>query len=124
MKAAAGGLETGSILNEVNVKTKPRIRSDSTAARGILHRRGVGRVRHLDIKDLWVQEKVQDGAMSIDKVATTANRGAIGTKPMDGSKLSYLISITSLERATDWRTGGLVMALMMHGAEGAGPHEV
>lgn len=124
VKAAAGGLETVSILNEVNVKTKLRMRSDSAAARGILHRRGVGRLRHLDIKDLWVQEKVQNGNMTVDKVDTNENRGDIGTKALDGSKLTYLLSLTSLKRRTDWRAGGLVAALMLQGADGAAPHEV
>ena len=31
---------------------------DSTASRGILHREGKGRIKHLHVRQLWLQEKV------------------------------------------------------------------
>lgn len=120
MKEASGGLETKSIMIEVGVPVKLRVLTDSVAARGMSHRRGVGRVRHLDIKDLWVQAKVQAGELIVDKIDTTQNRGDIGTKALDGIKLTYLMSLTSLRRVADWRTGGLIMALLLEQADGAG----
>ena len=35
------------------------ILTDSSAARGILARQGVGKVRHLEVKTLWVQDLVK-----------------------------------------------------------------
>ena len=45
-----------------------RMFTDSSAARGIIQREGAGRVKHLDIKTLWMQERETAGDLSIHKV--------------------------------------------------------
>ena len=61
--------------------------SDATAANGIARRRGMGRIRHLDATDLWIQEKFTSKAATIDKVLGTKNPADILTKHVDGSAL-------------------------------------
>ena len=39
----------------------------------MVRRRGLGRVRHLDVEDLWVQEKLRNNEIQIEKVAGTEN---------------------------------------------------
>ena len=56
--------------------------SDSTAARSILSRQGVGKVRHLQVKLLWVQRLVNNGALLVSKVRGDENVADIGTKPL------------------------------------------
>ena len=34
----------------------------SAAARGIINRRGLGKVRHLSCRSLWLQERMADGS--------------------------------------------------------------
>ena len=41
--------------------------SDAVAAIGIARRRGVGKIRHLDTTDLWVQAKIRSGALNLHK---------------------------------------------------------
>ncbi len=38
-----------------------RIYVDSSAAIGIVHRRGNGKMRHVKVGTLWIQEKVEEG---------------------------------------------------------------
>ena len=40
---------------------------------GICRRRGLGRVRHLHVADLWVQDKIRCGAFSLTKIAGADN---------------------------------------------------
>ena len=40
-------------------RTELVVHTDSTAARGIAKRTGVGRVRHLEVADLWVQDRLR-----------------------------------------------------------------
>ena len=61
--------------------------SDATAAKGIARRRGMGRIRHLDVIDLWVQEKFTTGAATIDKVLGSENPADILTKHVDRQAL-------------------------------------
>ena len=46
---------------------------DSSAAMGVVERRGVGKIRHLDVGKLWIQEMRENGGVEIKKVKGTAN---------------------------------------------------
>jgi hypothetical protein len=59
--------------------------SDSSAARSILARMGVGKVRHLQVKLLWVQRLVNSGQVLVSKVLGSDNVADIGTKPLSAS---------------------------------------
>ena len=47
--------------------------TDSSAAKGIASRRGLGKVRHVEVNQLWVQEKVADGSIGLSKVGGDIN---------------------------------------------------
>ena len=57
-----------------------KLATDSAAARSFVNRRGLGRMRHLDIRDMWLQKEVLDGAVVVDKVSGTANPADLMTK--------------------------------------------
>ena len=44
------------------------VNSDASAAIGIASRRGLGRIRHIDVDELWVQDKVSKGIITLHKV--------------------------------------------------------
>ena len=46
---------------------------DSAAARGVVIRRGVGKVRHLSCRSLWLQERMADGSMIVSPVSGLRN---------------------------------------------------
>ena len=50
-----------------------RLLTDSSAARGIVQRQGAGKVKHLDIKSLWVQERETMGDFEVVKVPRLEN---------------------------------------------------
>eukprot|EP00959_Pyramimonas_sp_CCMP1952_P288595 6035130-Pyramimonas_sp.AAC.1 len=58
----------------------------STAAIGICSRLGVGRIRHLDAKYLWLQEKVAEGWVRTAKVPTTENVADLMTKVLEPAR--------------------------------------
>ena len=43
------------------------VKSDATAAIGMVHRLGLGRVRHLAVGDLWTQHHVRSGKFASPK---------------------------------------------------------
>ena len=63
---------------------------DRTACIGIGNRQGVGKVRHLDTRRLWLEERVQCGQAWIEKCSTEENIADIGTKPLNGNRLQVL----------------------------------
>ena len=58
----------------------PRVGSDASAARGMAARHGLGKVKHLELKHLWVQEAVRAKRIVVVKEHTTANLADLTTK--------------------------------------------
>ena len=44
------------------------IRTDASAARGVVERAGAGKVKHLSVKQLWMQSKIATGELQAFKV--------------------------------------------------------
>ena len=61
------------------------VQTDSNAAKGIANRKGVGRVKHLDLRDLWVQDLTSKGLLQVEKVPTSSNWADLGTKVASAS---------------------------------------
>ncbi len=64
-------------------------RSDSSAARALAGRLGIGRGRHIEANLLWLQQKVAEEALTITPLPT-ANPADIGTKYMSKVRLNGL----------------------------------
>ena len=55
-------------MEDMDVDMKLRIRTDSSAALGVSRRRGLGKMRHIELSQLWLQAKVGSGEMEVMKV--------------------------------------------------------
>ena len=64
---------------------------DSSAARGILSRRGVGRLRHLNCRVLWLQNLVGEKLLVVKAVLGAINPSDIATKRLSISRLESLL---------------------------------
>ena len=53
------GLGMQSIKKYLGFDISVRIHSDACAAIGVARRRGLGKIRHLDVEDLWVLQKIR-----------------------------------------------------------------
>ena len=59
------GLGIANVMNEMGDNISIQCWCDSSAARGIQLRAGAGRIRHLELKQLWVQDLVAKGKVSV-----------------------------------------------------------
>ena len=80
VKAAAEGVGLQSILSDYDVCDHVAIKSDPTAAIGMVQRLGLGKVRHLAVGDLWVQHPVRSGEIRVSKVSGLENPSDAQTK--------------------------------------------
>ena len=62
-----------------------RICSDATAAIGICKRLGLGRVRHLAVADLWIQDRLRTHDFELLKLPGRQNPADLLTKYLDRS---------------------------------------
>ena len=70
--------------------------TDSSSARQLASRQGVGKVRHLSGKVLWVQQMVNDKLVILRQLPTAVNLADIGTKSLAKQRLSYLMNESGL----------------------------
>ena len=83
-----------------------RVGTDSSAAAGITERLGSGRVRHLEVKDLWIQEKVRSHELKISRVKPEYHRADLLTKFSGPRTTSQTAQAVSNECARDKARGG------------------
>ena len=96
VKGAGHGLGMRSMIGELGVSVDLRIKSDASAAIGITNRRGHGKVRHLEVSTLWIQERVSKGDFKIDKVRSEDNKADALTKHVDSIRMiNHIVAVSS-----------------------------
>ena len=84
---------------------------DSSAAIAVSHRQGCGKLRHIHIGQLWIQEKVRDKDLQIRKVPGTENPADLFTKHLGEAKRENCIGHLSLEQREGRADHGLRLQL-------------
>jgi hypothetical protein len=80
-RAAAEGLGVQAFLNDLGWDASVRVWVDSSAAKSISSRVGLGKIRHLEVKFLWIQDMVKNKRIQIRKIRGDANPADNLTKP-------------------------------------------
>ena len=80
VRGAAEAMGTQSILKDMGVSLTIRLKEDSFAAKGIAERTGLGKLRHVEVNQLWVQEKVKNKVIELTKVKGIDNLADALTK--------------------------------------------
>ena len=52
----------------MGIKYDVVVYTDSSAAKGISSRRGLGKVRHIELNQLWLQDQVARGRVTVRKI--------------------------------------------------------
>ena len=73
------------------------MRSDAVAAIGIVKREGLGRIRHLAVGDLWVQQRSKKGEVKFIKLDGKANTSDMLTKPVERDIIDKHMKTLGLE---------------------------
>ena len=70
--------------------------TDSSRAREILQRQGVGRLRHLSCRVLWLQALIANGTIRLCSVSGHVSLADIGTKRLSAARLRSLMAVLGL----------------------------
>ena len=82
-RGAAQAMGLRSLANDLGIKLDLEIHSDATSAIGICRRRGLGKIRHLAVSDLWVQDAVARKEFVLKKVLGKVNPADMLTKHVE-----------------------------------------
>ena len=67
--------------------------TDSSAGKSIASRQGIGKVRHLDTKFLWLQQAVYTKRLVMKKIKGTENPGDILTKYLSANEMQRVVEM-------------------------------
>ncbi len=81
VKAAPEGLGLVALMGDLGWPARPKVWVDSSAAKSMASRVGLGRVRHMEVKLLRLQEAVRKKRLEVGKVRGDLNPADWLTKP-------------------------------------------
>ena len=70
-----------------------RYNLDNSAAKAFFFRSGVGRIRHISVRILWLQRDVKLGLVAPSTVSTRDNTADLGTKRLNRDRMRYLMNL-------------------------------
>ena len=88
----AHGIHTKNIFSDLNVEVTVRLETDSTSASGICRRRGVGRLRHVHKKELWLQDQVAAKNFESGRVLSEDNEADLGTNYLERDRIKKCVT--------------------------------
>ena len=89
LKGKVEGLNVQRLAAALGDELSLELRTDASAAREVILRQGVGKVRHLQVKQLWLQENVAAGELTIVKIPRAENRSDALTHPWGAHDLPF-----------------------------------
>ena len=65
---------------------------DAKATEHMLHRKGIGKLKHTDVAYLWVQDEIRSQRLRVRRVRSGENVADLGTKPRSKAVLRSIAS--------------------------------
>ena len=87
VKGAAQSKGLMSLMLDFGRELTATVCSDASAAVSMVHRSGLGKVRHIEVQYLWVQSEVAEGRLAVRKVGTNYNPADLLTKPLSSETM-------------------------------------
>ena len=87
VKGASVAIGIKSMVEDFGVKVRIRLSTDASAAKGIASRRGLGKIRHIEVNQLWLQDKVAEGIIEVRKVNGKENIADALTKHVNAEDI-------------------------------------
>ena len=100
MYACVRGVSLGvgmqSLLNDFGIDVPVHVFSDSSAARGTIEKRGLGKSKHIAINHLWLQDAFAKNLFKLSNIPTKQNPADAMTKHLTGTDLHRLCAFVGL----------------------------
>ena len=114
IRGSSEALGLVTLAKDLGMEINTRVHVDATAAEGMVERRGISRVRHIEVDHLWIQEQEARRMFPIGKVDGGDNPANLMTKN---------VGIELAKKHTGMKTMGIRFAEGRFGAA-AKPHNI
>ena len=85
--------------------------TDSSSAKALAQRRGVGRLKHVDLRHLWIQSCVRQKLVRLKKIGTVNNVADLNTKNLSAVRRKYLFGLCGLSENQKKKTSTNVITV-------------
>ena len=96
VKAASVALGMRAMYRDFGQDIKVHVNTDASTAKAIATRKGLGKIRHMAVHLLWLQERVSVNDVAIHKILGSANPSDILTKYVSRDLLERFMKFMSL----------------------------
>ena len=78
------------------VQHELQLHTDSSAAKSFVSRKGLGKMKHLEIRDLWLQREVALGKVTVNKVGGLKNPADLMTKYLRKEEIEVRLQLMGI----------------------------
>ena len=71
-----------SLMRDLGQEKRPVLTIDAKATEHILHRHGIGKLKHIDVAYLWIQDEIRSRRLQVRRIKSEDNIADLGTKPL------------------------------------------
>merc|ERR1712185_717320 len=107
VKCSAELLGIRSMLRYFGRESEGVVYADSSAAPAIARRKGAGKMRHINVDSLWIQERQNEKDLELRKVLGTENPADLMTKNLERQKLDKCMLQLNQHRTIGRASAGL-----------------
>ena len=96
------------VLQELSQTAALQLSSDSQSTLNHTLRRGVGRIKHLELRYLWLQDELRAGRLQLKHIGSVVNPADLLTKAMTKGRMEYLLKAFEFEFETEPEEHGFI----------------
>ena len=100
---AKGLISLAKELGFVDLVNVVHLGTDSTAAKSFVSRQGFGKMKHIEIRDMWLQKEVRDGKVEVSKVPGDQNPADLMTKILNTKDIQ--VRLDKMNLVATWIKG-------------------
>ena len=89
VKTASNGLWIQSVAKDLGISCRLNLHLDAPATMCLVNRRGLGKTKHVDMQNLWIQEASKSGRFTTKKVDTSVSPAYLMTKPVPKARIDW-----------------------------------
>ena len=97
-KGASQALGFVALARDLGMYLHAVVHTDANATLGIVNRQGLGKLRHVNVQYLWLQEKARDKSFSVVKVPGPENPADLMTKYLPAAEIEKHLETLAVER--------------------------
>ena len=90
-KASATAMGLKSLLADLGVYLEIKVFTDATTGKAMATRRGLGKVRHIAVNKLWIQDKIHNGDIRVIKIKNKFNPADLMTKNLTQAEIVQIL---------------------------------